>query len=100
MRLFMDASHRVLQYCFFAIASAKGVKVLNDLQKGVGSADHWDEPPYLPKVATQSACSCGSLIGPHSLLMRLARKLRFACTNARCRARSAAPTKSLTDRPD
>jgi hypothetical protein len=82
MRLFMDASHRVLQYCFFAIASAKGVEVLNDLQKGVGSADHWDEPPYLPKLATQSACSCGSLIGPHSLLMRLARKLRFACTTA------------------
>src|ERR1700737_3149514 len=26
-----------------------------------------ERAPYLPKLATQLACSCGSLIGPHSL---------------------------------
>ena len=44
-----------------------------------------DETPYLPKLATQLACSCGSLIGPHSLLMRLARKLPFAFDDANSR---------------
>jgi hypothetical protein len=43
-------------------------------------------PPPLPsaysKLATQEACSCGSLIGPHSFFTRLARKLLFECTNA------------------
>jgi hypothetical protein len=34
------------------------------------------------KLATQEACSCGSLIGPHSSLTRLARKLLFECTTA------------------
>jgi hypothetical protein len=38
--------------------------------------------PYWPKLATQLARSWGSLMGPHSLFMRLARKLPFACTNA------------------
>src|ERR1700730_10003654 len=50
----------------------------------VAAARHGRASPlyYLPKLATQLACSCGSLIGPHSLLMRLARKLPLACTTA------------------
>jgi hypothetical protein len=51
------------------------------LSSNAGSCE-MDEAAYLPKLATQLACSCGSLIGPHSLRMRLARKLPLACTTA------------------
>ena len=49
-----------------------------------GRGTQWS--PYLLKLARQSACSCWSLIGPHSLRIRLAWKLWFERTIASYRA--------------
>jgi hypothetical protein len=57
--------------------SPKGAKP--DASAG-GSGPAWTSTYW--KLATQSACSCRSLIGPHSFRTRLARKPLFECITA------------------